>query len=57
MMRYKSIGCHWRPHLRKLLFREKLGIALVSHCSCHQHHHMVMMTMIIGVIIIIVYLF
>ena len=61
MMRYKSIGRHRRPHLRKLLLREKttkLGIALVSHCSCHHHHHYrVMMTMIIGMIIIIVYLF
>ena len=42
MMRYKSIGRHRRPHLRKLLLREKttkLGIALVSHCSGHHHHH------------------
>ena len=42
MMRNKSIGHHRRPHLRKLLLREKttkLGIALVSHCSCHHHHH------------------
>ena len=42
MMRYKSIGRHRRPYLRKLLLREKttkLGIALVSHCSFSFHHH------------------